>query len=376
MSREATRFTGVYATKSTTRRHGGKPDVSFCFTYKTADGRKIWETVGWASDGFTAAYAHKLRAERLRDMRHGRAVPGKAPTLEAVMQAYDDSTLTTLKPAQAAAWRRVWRLHVPAAMKTRRLVAIQPEDLDVMQAELQDRGLAPQTILHAVNFVGRLYRFAARRRLFDGFNPVTAVDRPRPDNARLRWLTQAEAHALLAEILRRSRTTWRICILSLHTGLRCGEIFALEGQDVNLGAHRLTVRNPKGGLSRHAVLTRTAAEALAEVELEPGKLVFPGRSGKRRTQMSETFNRAVDFLALNQGIGDRRQMVVAHTLRHTYASWLVQAGTPLYTVAGLMGHATQVVTERYGHLCPDGMAAAVANVSALDIAHGLTLPSA
>ena len=57
-------------------------------------------------------------------------------------------------------------------------------------------------------------------------------------------------------------------------------------------------------------------------------------------------------------IEDTRQRVVFHTLRHTFASWLAQAGTPMYTLAQLMGHRDMKMTQRYSHLAPDNMQAA------------------
>jgi integrase len=75
-------------------------------------------------------------------------------------------------------------------------------------------------------------------------------------------------------------------------------------------------------------------------------------------RVSREFNRAVNELKLNQGVSDRRQRVVIHTLRHSFASWLVQKGTPLYTVSKLMGHSGMRHTERYAHLAPDTQRAA------------------
>ena len=98
--------------------------------------------------------------------------------------------------------------------------------------------------------------------------------------------------------------------------------------------------------------------------------VFPCLDGSQRRWVSDTFARTVDDLGLNDTgesvintkgvrvplkIEDARQRVVFHSLRHTYASWLVQGGTPLYTVAELMGHTTLEMTKRYSHLAPDSL---------------------
>lgn len=70
------------------------------------------------------------------------------------------------------------------------------------------------------------------------------------------------------------------------------------------------------------------------------------------------FAETVNTLGLNDGATDRRQRVVSHTLRHNFASWLVEMGTPLYTVSKLMGHRSLKATMRYAHLAPDTQRAA------------------
>ena len=70
---------------------------------------------------------------------------------------------------------------------------------------------------------------------------------------------------------------------------------------------------------------------------------------------------------LNEGITDPRDKVVFHTLRHTFASWLVQAGVPLYTVQRLMGHKSIVMTQRYAHLAPDQGAEAARLLSGISL---------
>ena len=81
-------------------------------------------------------------------------------------------------------------------------------------------------------------------------------------------------------------------------------------------------------------------------------LLYPGPDGKEKREVSSAFQRIVKKLGLNNGIEDRRDKVVFHTCRHTYASWLVQNGEDLYKVKERLGHSTLAMTERYAHLAP------------------------
>ena len=75
-------------------------------------------------------------------------------------------------------------------------------------------------------------------------------------------------------------------------------------------------------------------------------------------RVSKTFRRIADEM-FNQGIEDPRLRVCFHTLRHTFASWLVEGGVSLYEVKELMGHADFSMTQRYSHLSPEGLRSAV-----------------
>ena len=92
---------------------------------------------------------------------------------------------------------------------------------------------------------------------------------------------------------------------------------------------------------------------------EPDDLIFKDRNDTKIVSVSNAFNRAIDELAYNKGISDGRHKVVFHTLRHTFASWLVQNGVDLYTVQKLMGHSSISMTERYAHLAQDNLKSAV-----------------
>jgi len=92
-------------------------------------------------------------------------------------------------------------------------------------------------------------------------------------------------------------------------------------------------------------------------------LIFPNRKGEKIRQLSKAYNRAVDDLKLNKGVKDQRDKVVAHTWRHTFASWLTMEGVPLPTVQKLLGHQSLEMTLRYSHLSPSHEREAVEKIS-------------
>lgn len=108
-------------------------------------------------------------------------------------------------------------------------------------------------------------------------------------------------------------------------------------------------------------MTQTVKDMLADIKPDQAgrdDLVFPGRGGVKIVQMSQTFKRQADKL-FNKGVDDPRQRVFFHTLRHTYASWLVTEGVDLYRVKELLGHKDLTMTQRYAHLAPDTLRNAV-----------------
>ena len=82
--------------------------------------------------------------------------------------------------------------------------------------------------------------------------------------------------------------------------------------------------------------------------------VFAHRDGERVQEGQRSFGSA----CARAGIEDFR----VHDLRHTCAAWLVTAGVPLAEVRDLLGHASIVMTERYAHLAPERVRAAVTRI--------------
>ena len=189
---------------------------------------------------------------------------------------------------------------------------------------------------------------------------MSKVKKPKVDNKRLRFLNKDEADRLLQDLKQRSQQLQDMALLSLHSGLRADEIFSLIWSDVDIERGIMMLRDTKGGPNRPAFMTEKVKDMFRSLERKgPSDIVFTNRNGGKIKEISNAFGRAVKDIGLNDGIEDKRYRVCFHTLRHTFASWLVEDGTDLYTVQKLLGHSTLAMTERYTHLAENTLQAAV-----------------
>lgn len=109
--------------------------------------------------------------------------------------------------------------------------------------------------------------------------------------------------------------------------------------------------DPKNGETRSVFMTDRVLEMFhAMTKVPPDDIVFPSNTGEIRGRISNVFAKAVDDLGFNEGISDGRLKVVFHTLRHSCASILVNAGVELPVIAKVLGHKTLAMTMRYSHV--------------------------
>lgn len=364
MSRTKSKFVGVYMRESSQRKYEGKPDVCFEVTYKDFYGKKVWHKVGWRSEGYTAAMASQIRSEIMRKVRHGEMLPNdkrqaQSPTLADVWARYEEQHLPLTKGRSAEAAKSLYSTHL-IKMASRRLSQITSDEVEALKVSLLAKKRTPQTIRNIFSLLRTLFSRAADWGMYTGPSPLIGVKLPKVDNRRLRFLSEQEASMLLEELRQRSEAIYQICLLSLHTGMRMGEIFSLRGDRIDLENGIIHALDAKAG-TRAVHMTDTVKAMLKKViPADKGALLFPARGGGVKNQLGDTFKRAVDALKLNEGVEDPRLKIVPHTLRHTYASWLAKRGVPLYVIAELMGHSTLEMTRRYAKLAPDQKQEAVA----------------
>jgi integrase len=209
-------------------------------------------------------------------------------------------------------------------------------DASIVWAEIKaaEQGKAPATVNHKGRILRQITRAAWKEwKWIDHPAAITLL----PEKPRERFLTTGEV-AALAEATGNPAAAGYV-LLAAYTGIRRGHLLRLTQHDVQ------------------------------------GKFLRLDRSSKTRTLQLVPLHPKVQAIAdaLPLGIGDstlREAWTLArettgidcrwHDLRHTCASWMVQAGVPIYTVAQMLGHSSTAVTQRYAHLAPQNLVDAVA----------------
>ena len=250
----------------------------------------------------------------------------------------------------------LFRLWIAPVISDRALREVMPLHLEKIKKNMIKTGRSAGSIRYCLAVVRQVFNYALRNNLFTGRNPADksgGVKRPSLDNRRTRFLTRQEAVDLLEELSKRSSDVHDMTLFSLHTGARAGEVFNLQWGNVDLLQGIVLFEDTKSGKNRPAFLTDEVKVMLVvrrPEEMKPATLVFPGKGGKKIVQISDSFNRAVDKLRLNEDVTDRLQRVTFHTLRHTFASWLAIDGINPFHLKELLGHSDLKLTERYSHL--------------------------
>jgi site-specific recombinase XerD len=230
----------------------------------------------------------------------------------------------------------------------------------------EKKKLAPHSVMVQMCALRFLYLKVLRR-------PYQRDDLPLPKTpSRLPVVLSPEEAAQLIEgaVNLRHRT---ILMTLYATGMRRAEICRLQIQDIDSARMMIHVRQGKGGKDRDIPLSEALLAQLRtwwrSLSDRSSPWLFPSDQDRLRGQpMSDkTVWHACRFAALRAGI---TKPIHPHTLRHSFATHLVEAGTDLYTVMRLLGHADLGDTEVYIHLSKRHLQAPINPLDALQRASG------
>lgn len=185
-------------------------------------------------------------------------------------------------------------------------------------------------------------------------DPSTGQRLPRP------VLTQAKMKKLLSQpntSIKQGIRDRALLELLYSTGLRIGEAAALTVYDVDLEAGLLSVRSGKGGKARVVPLGQTATRWLREYleKIRPRQnRLAPHQRALFLTQQGSPFTRHTIEVIIRQAARSAgiKKQVTCHTLRHSCATHLLEAGANLLAICELLGHRNLSTTQIYTRVRP------------------------
>ncbi|HBA89249.1 MAG TPA: site-specific tyrosine recombinase XerD [Geobacter sp.] len=232
---------------------------------------------------------------------------------------------------------------------------VKPSDVTGYLSKLKDEGLSPRSRARALSALRMLHRFLVREGYCE-LNPTAIIEAPKGVLRLPAVLSGREVEALLSSPLDTGAVELRdkaMLELLYATGLRVSELVGLKLGDVNLSAgylmtigkgdkERLVPMGESACLAVIGYLNQARGEMLRE---KTSQRLFLSRLGDGMTR--QAFWNIIKKRALQAGV---RNGISPHTLRHSFATHLLENGADLRSVQIMLGHADLSSTQIYTHV--------------------------
>lgn len=205
--------------------------------------------------------------------------------------------------------------------------------------------LKPATVNSYIAALSVVLNHATKELHWLPFNPAQGVRKLELKNARDRHLTKKERESLLGICEKGHPLLYLWVLLAISTGLRKGELLALKWSDIDFKKKVLRVEKSKNGDKRSVPLTGKALALLKEIHTKQpssSEFVFARADGQAAMELKKHWESAVK----EAGLENFR----FHDLRHTAATYLLEAGATLVELSAILGHRDIQMVKRYAHL--------------------------
>lgn len=334
---------------------------TFYIRYKDSAGLNRQRKIGNAAI-LTLNEAREIAARYLAQIDLGQdpflhSPINSAPTFEAFAKNEYLSYVKTYKKSWNMDESRL-RNHILPHFGKRRMNDIEKRDVVALINRLAEN-FKPGTINRVVILLRYLFNLAIKWEV-DGVtsNPTSGIPLLKENNQNERFLSALEAKALLRAInYSRNKMLKHIVPMLILTGARKREVLDAKWEDFDLARQIWRIPTTKSGKARVVPLSDTAAKLVERLqEKRGGDYVFANPNTRKPYN---SFYYSWHSARKDAGLDDLR----VHDLRHSFASFLVNAGRSLYEVQTLLGHSQIKTTQRYAHLSSDSLRKASNEVS-------------
>jgi integrase len=234
----------------------------------------------------------------------------------------------------------------------KRLDEINRDQIDLIKQHKQSKGASNGTVNRMLALIRAILNAATKD--WEWLETAPNVKMLPIQNAKIRWITKQEASRLFQELPEHLAAMARF---SLATGLRESNVVNLKWSQVDL-QRRCSWVDAENSKSKKAIAVPLNDDALAVLRSQIGKneiYVFTYKGEPVTRANNHAWRKALE----RAGISDFRW----HDLRHTWASWHVQNGTPLHVLKELGGWADLTMVLRYAHLSSEHLSGYANNSS-------------
>lgn len=343
-----TKFTGVYY------RDTLLGDRVYYIQYKKGKQLKR-QKIGTKAEGITPLYCKRLRDESVVKLRLGESAPikdrGQVKTLNEVSTEFFERDDLRSKDKLKSLYKHLAHLgNEPLTYFDDTAFTTLTKKKSKEISKKTNRVLSNQTVNNILTLLSAILHFGKKKKYIDTISEIKKLE---VDNRRERYLTTEEINALYAEIENSNiRTKDRVLLftkLALATGGRLESILTIRGKDINRTNRTITLKNHKSNKTYTSFIPPLLMEIVPS--LEPLERLIDVASEKQiqrplQSILNKLFNGGLEA-------DDRKDRVVIHTLRHTFASHLAINGTSIHKIRDLMNHKSIETTMIYAKLAPD-----------------------
>jgi integrase len=365
---------------------------AYSITYKDGENKKVWLKVGLHSAGVREAFCKAKRDEILNNQRLGEEPPAIATRKKSTSLKFSDVWEKYIEnKAMVEALRNDFKGRYKRYMAP--LIGTEPantlnkdhlkkfrEDVQKIAKRKDPKGnalLSPRSVDIMITAIGTAYNYwnstvtNEKDKLVnpvpslraDDRQHVTKQDMQKRDVRRERFLKRDEL-LLLKEAVKDIPLIRLFVAISLSTGARLSSVLAIQKAHIDMETRTITLINTKAGGSRYSgfindELFELLKDRLSHIKPYQHVVSIDGNLITDRI-IQRPLQRIINKL-FNEGLDmrDTANRVVIHTLRHTFASHLAIAGTPIITIKTLLDHKDIATTMRYAKLMPDAGSDAV-----------------
>lgn len=217
--------------------------------------------------------------------------------------------------------------------------------IDFLRYLVLDRKVSTSYQNQSINAIKFYYE-----RVLGGKRKIYSIDRPRREKYLPEVLSEEEVVRLLKVT---KNLKHRALLMTIYSGgLRLSEAIHLKVKDIDSTRMQIRIEQAKGKKDRYTLLSKKTLETLREyfTEYKPKVWLFEGENGGT---YSETSIKTILYKSLK--LAKINKHVTVHTLRHSFATHLLELGTDLRYIQSLLGHESSKTTEIYTHITTRGI---------------------